>query len=137
MNIYHCHIQDASQVYDADTIKDVRISTQIVELDVGVYIVRDIRIKGIDTPESRPRRAGRTEASLEREKQASAKARHALVNLLSENNFEFNLLNIELGKYAGRVVGTMLIGNINVAQYLIHHGHAKPYDGRTKPNWDF
>ena len=58
MNIYRCIIDSQQQVYDGDTIKDVRIEVEIPSLEVGFWISRDIRINGIDTPEKRPRRVG-------------------------------------------------------------------------------
>ena len=50
---------------------------------------------------------------------------------------EFLVANPKIGKYAGRTVADVYVGNLrtNVADYMIKHGHAKPYDGGTKPDW--
>lgn len=111
MNRYPCRIQSEKQVYDGDTIKDVRIEVNIPALEVGFYLVRDIRIFGIDTPEKRPRKAGRTPESRANEKAAANRARAYLIGLLSDNDFQSEL--------------------------MIQAGHAKPYDGGTKPDWNW
>ena len=67
---YECAIADIEQVYDGDTITDVRILVAAVNLEVaaelgevfpnivlkrdGVYVQNRIRITGIDTAEIRP-----------------------------------------------------------------------------------
>lgn len=45
--------------------------------------------------------------------------------------------NPKLGKYAGRIVADVNVGGVDVAKYLIGKGYAKPYDGGTKPKWEF
>ena len=68
--VYVCEIDGESQVYDGDTISDVRIQIAVPTLLVleklgevfpdiyveanGVYIQNGVRIAGIDTPEMRP-----------------------------------------------------------------------------------
>lgn len=144
-----------SQVYDGDTIKDilVKVATHktpdgevwpgVFIQDGDVYVSFDLRINGIDTPEKRPRRAGRTEQSRINEKYAASLARQAVVDLLVEADGQLELHNPETGKYAGRMLGDMYVQDeqedlIYVADYLIQRGHALPYDGGTKakPDWD-
>ena len=137
MITFNCKITDETQVYDADTIKCVKLEVYVPELEFGAFIIRDVRVNGIDTPELRPRHAGRTKASLERERQASREARQAVVELLSENDNQFIVKNVKYGKYAGRLIGTVIVGDVNLSAYLIRLGHAHYYDGRTKPKWDF
>ena len=78
MNIYRCIIDSQQQVYDGDTIKDVRIEVEIPSLEVGFWISRDIRINGIDTPEKRPKRAGHPRASPPRKR---LRVRHGFFSL--------------------------------------------------------
>jgi endonuclease YncB( thermonuclease family) len=144
---------DHSEVYDGDTIKDVYVVLREFEekahapavLFPGIllkkgtlYAVIDIRIAGIDTPEKRPRKAGRTPESLEREKAAAKKAQIALDALLSRYDFEFEVANVELGKYAGRVVADVFVGpeRISVADFMIAKGLGYRYDGGSKKPFD-
>lgn len=137
MNIYRCVIDGQKQIYDGDTIKDVRIEVEIPSLEVGFWLSRDIRINGIDTPEKRPKRAGRTLESLNNEKAAAREARLFLIDLLSQNDFQFEIGDVGYGKYAGRVLADVFIKGENVAEIMIDAGHAKAYDGGKKPVWDF
>ena len=151
------------QVYDGDTLKDVRIVVwnpgflsgnkppkEPQELWAGVWIMpngnieveTDIRIAGIDTPEKRastknPDGSKRSEASRNREKAAAAAARQALIDLLKDNKYEMRIRNPQHGKYAGRTVADVIVIDEDVARYLILRGHAKAYDGGTKPTWDW
>lgn len=146
------------QVYDGDTLKDVRITIlyhkdkipkEPIEVWPGIWVTAagvevetDIRIAGIDTPEKRPltkHKDGtkRSEASRNKEKAAAAAARQAVIDLLKENAWQFDVTNPMLGKYAGRVVADVNVIDEDVARYLILNGHAKAYDGGTKPKWDW
>ena len=132
MNIYKCVIDSQKQVYDGDTIKDVRIQVEIPSLEVGFWLSRDIRINGIDTPEKRPRRKGRTIESLNAEKAAARHARLFLIDLLKANDFQFEIGDIGYGKYAGRVLADVFINGVSVAESMIAAGHAIAYSGGSK-----
>ena len=145
---YPAKLTSAEQVYDGDTLKDVRI--HIADLDTAegevwpgifvhngqVFVETDIRIFGIDTPEKRPLKAGRTEESLAREKAAAAKAQQAVVDLLQPNDFAFTLSEPTLGKYAGRTVAHVTVNGVALASYLIEKGLAIEYTGGTKIHFD-
>ena len=152
---FNSRITTTEQVYDGDTIKDVVVKVfdfgsdteeygevwagVFVQKD-GVYIKTDIRVNGIDTPEKRvstknPDGSVRSEASRELERKAAYASRQALIDILEENHFEILLSNPIHGKYAGRTVADVSIGGIDVADFLIEGGHAKPYDGGKKPDW--
>ena len=156
IDTYDCVLADADkQVYDGDTIKDVRVV--LIEHDFeewrygeywpgvhitekGIEIQTDIRIAGIDTPEKRTSTKNadgtlRSEASRQREKAAALASRQALIDLLKSNDNRFSLSDPIHGKYAGRTVADLAVGEMDVAIYLIERGHAKPYDGGTKPDW--
>ena len=158
--IYYGTIESVDNVYDGDTIRDVAVQIHpfrsllsgmdaervsiwpgIERRTDGIYIITDIRIAGIDTPEKRPTRAGRTEASLQREKDRAAAATDFLKQLLLENSKDDGILgfviqNPQSDKYAGRTVADVICvkGNVSVdvAGALLEAGHAVAYDGGTK-----
>ena len=158
--IYYGTIDSIDNVYDGDTIRDVAIQIYPFDsplLDMskeplplwpgiesradGIYSITDIRIAGIDTPETRPIRAGRTEASLQREKERAAAATDFLKQLILENSendgtFGFMIQNPEPDKYAGRVVADVICFKdgvpVDVAEVLLETGHAIIYTGGTK-----
>lgn len=153
---YDCTLTDLEQqVYDGDTLKDVRVLIHphdfipeeygvpwpgVYITDRGIEIETDIRIAGIDTPEKRtstknPDGSRRSEASRQREKSAAAASRQALIDLLKANNNRFSISDPLHGKYAGRTVADVFINEVDVATHLIEKGHAKAYDGGTKPDW--
>ena len=151
---YRCQIASEKQVYDGDTINDVRVKVfdfdrgdygevwagVFVDAD-GVYVQTDIRVNGIDTPEKRvstknPDGSQRSEVSRERERKAADASRQALVKLLKANDFQIVLSNPIHGKYAGRTVADVRVGGVDVAAYLIGNGHAIPYAGGTKVPFD-
>ena len=101
-----------------------------------MFIETDIRVAGIDTPEKRPLKAGRTQESLLREKAAAAAARDEVVSLLQANGFAFTLTEPTLGKYAGRTVAHVNAGGVDIATVLIEKGLAIAYQGGTKRNFD-
>ena len=157
--IYYGTIDNIDNVYDGDTIQDV--SVQIypfhplprisegrltlwpgIERRVdGIYSITDIRIAGIDAPEKRPTRAGRTEASIQAEKERAAAATDFLKQLLLESSEEdsplgFIIQHPQPDKYAGRIVANVICVKegvpINVAEALLDAGHAVVYTGGTK-----
>lgn len=158
--VYYGTIDSIDNVYDGDTIRDVAIRIYpfyssapkvseerltlwpgIEQHTDGIYSLTNIRIAGIDTPETRPTRAGRTEASLQREKERAAAATEFLKQFLLENNGDANAIgfvihNPQPDKYAGRVVADVMCVKdgmfISVAEALLEAGHAAVYDGGTK-----
>jgi len=155
---YNCRLTiPEKQVYDGDTLKDVRVLIHgydfipedygqkwpgIYITDRGIEIETDVRIAGIDTPEKRPLTKNadgsqRSVKSRQREKSAALAARQTLIDLLEKNGFMFEISDPILGKYAGRIVANVSVSNVDVAAYLIRQGLAKPYEGGTKPSWNF
>ena len=158
---YPSKLTSEKQVYDGDTLKDVRI--QILDMGSGleipstrrelwpgvfltpnaaIEIETDIRINGIDTPEKRPlkkKRDGtlRSEKSRSNEKYAAAQSGLALLKLLRANELKFVVSNPTIGKYAGRIVAGVNIDGVDVAQFLIENGNALPYDGGRKVELDW
>ena len=158
--IYYGTIDSIDNVYDGDTIRDVAIliypfyspTLGINEAQLtlwpgierradGIYSITDIRIAGIDTPEKRPIRGGRTEASIEREEARAEAATDFLKQLLLDNSkadgtLGFVIQNPGPDKYAGRIVADVICFkegvSTDVAEALLGAGHAVVYDGGTK-----
>lgn len=158
--IYYGTIDSIDDVYDGDTIRDVAVliypfysptlgmsEAQLtlwpgIERRVdGIYSITDIRIAGIDTPEKRPIRSDRSEASIQREKERAEAAKDFLKQLLLDNSKDdgtlgFVIQNPELDKYAGRIVADVICFkegvSTDVAEALIKAGHAVVYDGSAK-----
>ena len=157
--IYYGTIDSIDAVYDGDTIRDVAILIYpfysptpgmseaqltlwpgIERRTDGIYST-DIRIAGIDTPEKRPIRGDRSEASIQREKARAEAATDFLKQLLLDNSkadgtLGFVIQNPELDKYAGRTVADVICFkdgvSTDVAEALLEAGHAVVYDGGTK-----
>ena len=142
-----------SNVYDGDTIQRVLIDIADLEpkkpypaelifpnvlLDKDdIYVIYDIRIKGIDTAEKRVSKkykdgTRRPESERKQERETAILAQKTLQNLLAKNKYQFRITNISEDKYFGRLVADVLIGEVNVAKYMIEQGLAYPYDGGTK-----
>ena len=158
--IYYGTIDSIDAVYDGDTIRDVAIliypfhsltpGMSEAQLTLwpgierradGIYSITDIRIAGIDTPEKRPIRRDRTDASIQREKERAEAATDFLKQLLIDNRKDddtlgFVIQNPELDKYAGRTVSDVICFkngvSTDVAEALLEAGHAVVYDGGTK-----
>ena len=154
---YSARITDYHNVYDGDTIQDVRIKVMDLVIPVekqgevwpgiflrinGVYTETDVRIAGIDTPEKRPLKkwrdgTERSETVRNAEREAAEHARQTLIGLIEDADGVIIVKNPQLGKYAGRIVADIYVKDserdlINVSEYLIENGHAYSYDGGRK-----
>ena len=144
---------DNSHIYDGDTWVDMYVLLKDIEAtnitnevlwpgilisDNKIYAMTDIRVYGIDTPEKRPTRFGRTQESLDKEKAAAKVATEAVEQLLEDNDWKFVLEQPSIGKYAGRIVAKILVGDekIDVADYLINKGLGYRYIGGKKQKFD-
>lgn len=103
------------RVVDGDTV-DAHI-----DLGFDITIHKRIRLAGIDTPESRTR-------DLE-EKARGLASKDRLIELLEDGNFI--LESKEVGKY-GRVLGTLIIEDMNINKTLVEEGFAVEYWGGKK-----
>ena len=103
------------RVVDGDTV-DANI-----DLGFDITIHKRIRLAGIDSPESRTR-------DLE-EKQRGLASKDRLIDLLKDG--EFTLESKEVGKY-GRVLGVLLIDDLNINNTLVEEGYAVEYWGGKK-----
>lgn len=111
-------------IYDGDTLRaDIHIFPAITWH-------ASIRVRGVDTPELRSKCAA--------EKRAARAARD-YVRALIPKGAAIRLLNVKRGKYAGRVVATVMIKQgrrwVDLAGVLISTRHGRPYHGGKRRGW--
>ena len=106
-------------VVDGDTIKvEARIWP-------GLIWQGSVRVRGVDAPEIRGR--------CQTEKDLALAARDFVRGLVGE---EVVLLDVEQGKYAGRVVASVrLADGRDLAEVLVKTGHGRPYNGGAREPW--
>ena len=112
---YRCKIV---KVIDGDTVD--------VDIDLGfgmTYKKQRVRMKGIDTPESRTR-------DLE-EKKFGLASKEFLKEQLKDQEIE--LVSHDKGKF-GRILGELFVGSsaYSINRIMIDNHHAVPYDGQSK-----
>ena len=114
-----------NSVYDGDTIK---VSAAIWP---GISWTGSVRILGIDTPELR--------GKCPEEKAKAIAAREFVKRIVGDR---VTLHNVKLGKFAGRVLADVELqlrdsrrATDDLAEILIDHGHARPYDGGARQGW--
>ena len=84
-----------------------------------------VRIRGIDTPELNDK--------TEEIRKISIQAKEELEKLFNSGD-KIVLYNLGRDKYF-RLLASVKVGNIDVAEYLIKKGLAKSYDGCVKTSW--
>mgnify|MGYP002521187713 FL=1 len=114
-----------------DTIENFKI-IKVRDGDTFVITIEDtpdvfgeeiaVRIRGIDTPELNDKR--------EEIKAIAIKAKEELEKLLTSGK-KIVLYNLGRDKYF-RLLASVKVGDIDVAEYLIKKGLAKEYDGGAK-----
>lgn len=122
--------------FNARLIRVVDGDTVWAHIDLGFNVWKkvNIRLYGIDAPETRTRDKEEKEKGLE--------TKNRLIQLLEENNNEFVIVSKEVDKY-GRALGEIYTGyhdvqvsenetrsiSVSLNQVLINEGLAKPYYG--------
>lgn len=96
-------------VYDGDTV------TAKVDLGFLHYQVMKLRLYGIDTPELRGE-----------ERESGLVVRDIVRSMILDKEVEIHSYKDKQGKF-GRYLATIMIGDINLNQWLIDNGHAVPY----------
>lgn len=100
----------------------------MAEIWKGTYVLTDIRVNGIDTPEKKGRAKCDSEAALAERASAATK------ELIYDK--DVLLFNVQYEKYGGRVLGDVkTLDGRSVADNLVQKNLAKPYDGGTKQSW--
>ena len=111
------------KITDGDTIKlDVSKESPLVK-KLGL----SVRIKGIDTPEKG------SKAKCDKENILGQQATVFTTYLIG--NKELFLSQIQNDKYGGRIVATVKVGGVDIAQELLKKGLARVYNGEKKKSW--
>ena len=116
--------------YKVDIVKVIDGDTVDVDIDLGfgmVYKKQRVRLKGIDTPESRTR-------NLEEKKFGLAAKAYLKEELTGEDAYtHIELVSHDKGKF-GRILGELFVGgsSCSINQLMIDKHHAVPYDGQSK-----
>ena len=116
--------------YKVDIVKVIDGDTVDVDIDLGfgmVYKKQRVRLKGIDTPESRTR-------NLEEKKFGLAAKAYLKEQLTGEDSYtHIELVSHDKGKF-GRILGELFVGgsSCSINQLMIDKHHAAPYDGQSK-----
>ena len=104
------------RVVDGDTIDAT------IDLGFDVFVKKRIRFAGINAPESRTRDL--------KEKAFGLAAKDRVKSILAENPC-FTLESTELGKY-GRVLGSIVVDNLDINQAMVAQNLAVKYFGQSK-----
>lgn len=112
------------EVYDGDTITvGFRFN--------GGYWRSSVRLYGIDAPELRPRKSGRSIESLENERKAAIRSRDFLSDMILGKVVEVHVSSKNVDKY-GRLLGAVFLKNKNVSERMLENNHARRYFGKKK-----
>ena len=109
---------EVTRVVDGDTVD--------VDIDLGfgmTYKIQRVRMKGIDTPESRTRDLV--------EKKFGLASKEFLKSQLKDQEIE--LVSHDKGKF-GRILGELFVGSsaYSINKIMIDNHHAVIYDGQSK-----
>ena len=159
---YEAFIDDASHVYDGDTVTHVYIQIgnawehalngeiypEIFVDNRVLWMHSSVRLAGIDCPEYHPRHRlpngkMRDPKDVGWEHSQAVKAKQVLQDLIIQNNLKFEIANPQIGKYAGRIVAEVWVPDpyskdkqfINASDRLLEKGLAYKYEGGTKQIW--
>jgi len=109
---------DVVSVYDGDTF------TALARPWPGMSIRISVRVNGIDTPEIK--------GKCEFEKERARAAREFTKSFIGDKVL---LVDVRLGKYAGRILADVFSSKGNLAQALIDEGLARAYAGGPRKGW--
>ena len=96
-------------VYDGDTVT--------AKVDLGFLISQEMKLRlyGIDTPELRGS-----------EREEGLKVRDILREMILDQEVIINTYKDKQGKY-GRYLANIFLNGIDINEWLLDNGHAKPY----------
>jgi len=120
--LYGNYKAEVVKVIDGDTVKlNVRIWPKLTQQI-------NLRLKEINTPEKRGKKIS------DCEKKAGQKATNFTQQWLKGAK-TVTVSEVQLGKYAGRVLGKLSKEGKDLGEALIEAGHAKPYSGGKRKPW--
>ena len=105
-------------VYDGDGVFDAEI-----DMGMNLFQRKDIRLFGVDTPEMRGEY-----------KEAGKVVRDFVRNLILNKTVLIITQKDKTGKY-GRLLASVIIEDMDLAQLLLDKGYAKAYHGGNKQEW--
>jgi micrococcal nuclease len=111
---YNCKVK---RVVDGDTV-DV-----IIDLGFDIAYASRVRLYGIDTPESRTRDKD--------EKARGLISKDFLKSWLDKGSVVIRTRKDKKGKF-GRILGEMIVDDININELMIEEHHAVKYHGQSK-----
>ena len=108
--------------YQAKCLRVIDGDTIVARVDLGFHIAveKTLRLRGVNTPEVRTRNL------IEKRKGLAAKAR--VVDLMEKNNFEFNLISYNVGKYGRVIADVIFLRQGDLGELLLAEGHAEKMD---------
>jgi|TARA_B100001964_G_scaffold229657_1_gene282224 micrococcal nuclease len=101
------------RVVDGDTIDC------IIDLGFDIKLKERVRLKGIDAPETRTKDLN--------EKKFGNAAKERLKQLLLDEFILTTERKGSRGKY-GRLIGTLMVNNININEQMVREGHAVQFN---------
>jgi len=111
---YNCKVK---RVVDGDTV-DV-----LIDLGFDIAYASRVRLYGIDTPESRTRDKD--------EKARGLISKDFLKSWLDKGSVVIRTRKDKKGKF-GRILGEMIVDDININELMIEEHHAVKYHGQSK-----
>lgn len=111
---YNCKVK---RVVDGDTV-DV-----VIDLGFDIHYSSRVRLYGIDTPESRTRDKD--------EKARGFISKDFLKSWLDKGGVVIRTRKDKKGKF-GRILGEMVVDDININELMIEEHHAVKYHGQSK-----
>ena len=111
---YNCEVK---RIVDGDTV-DV-----VIDLGFDIHYSSRVRLFGIDTPESRTRNKD--------EKARGLISKDFLKSYLDKGNVVIRTRKDKKGKF-GRILGEMIVEDININELMIEEHHAVKYHGQSK-----
>ena len=111
---YNCEVK---RIVDGDTV-DV-----LIDLGFDIAYASRVRLYGIDTPESRTRDKD--------EKARGLISKDFLKSWLDKGSVVIRTRKDKKGKF-GRILGEMVVDDININELMIEEHHAVKYHGQSK-----
>jgi len=116
--------------YKAKVLRVIDGDTVQIEAAIWPGLIQrtKLRLAGVNTPEKRGRGISNCE------KQAGHAAT-AFTRRFLAGAQNVTVSGIRLGKYAGRMLGSLHVDGKSLEQALLEAGHARPYRGRRRQPW--
>ena len=127
-----CKIYRKGEEIDARLVRVLDGDTIEVAICIGTIVVSTrIRIRGIDCPETRMnRKIDRYHVS------CGMMVKELITEILTEHSDTMKVVRLKHDKFGGRYVGDVLFNGTRLSTFLLEHGLAQNYSGRTrKPFW--